>query len=588
VGDSQGPWGGSPTRAALVAVGVLATLSCLPARPADPRPDIGASDGTRGVVSSAHPLATQAGVAVLESGGNAFDAAVAVAAALNVVEPMMSGMGGYGTILVWDAAAGRARFLNASGRFPALLDSDAFRPPTPGWAQSRFGAKGVSTPGNVNAWDALWREYGSLPWPDLFEDAIRLASEGFEVSPRTASMIAAVWKEIPAHAREIYGRQERPLTAGERLVQQDLARSLAVVARAGAAAVHGGELGVAIDAAMREGDGFLRLRDLRDQAPEWWEPIAIEYRGYQIVTASPPANAFDALVRIGTMGQFDLRALGHNSAGYLHRFAEVTKQAFALRLRWAGDPGVRPPPLQTLLDSSFWVSQAREVDMRRATPFAYPDAMAAGSPQIDGHTTHFVVADRHGNVVSATQTLGGLFGSRIMPRGTGIWLNNSLAYSTFEPKGNPMDAVAGRRKLSGDVPTLILHGGRPWAALGTPGGHTIGQTVPQVVLNLLDFSMPIEAALAAPRVAFLEPDTLGVEQSVPSVVRDSLSSMGHLLRVSRGFGNVHALRIEYGRDGAPTRFRGAADPRGEGRALGVDRADLPPARDAPRGSPRAP
>ena len=170
--------------------------------------------------------------------------------------------------------------------------------------------------------------------------------------------------------------------------------------------------------------------------------------------------------------------------------------------------------------------------------------------------------------MSATQTLGNAFGSRIMPEGTGIWLNNSLAYCTFEPKGNPMDAHAGRRKLSGDCPTIILRNGRPWAALGTPGGHTIGQTVPQMVMNLIDFGMSIDEAIAAPRVSFVEPDSLAVEDGIPAEVRDALEAMGHDVRVVRALGNAHGLTIAYDSEGKPVRFRGGADPRGAGLAKG--------------------
>ena len=155
-----------------------------------------------------------------------------------------------------------------------------------------------------------------------------------------------------------------------------------------------------------------------------------------------------------------------------------------------------------------------------------------------------------------------------MPPGTGIWLNNSLQYCTFEPKGNPMDAHPGRRKLSGDCPTIIMKDGRPWAALGTPGGHTIGQTVPQMVINLIDFGMDIERAIAAPRVSFVEPDVLSVEEGVPADVREALAARGHKVRTTRALGNAHGLTIEYGPDGRPVRFKGAADPRGSGAARG--------------------
>jgi gamma-glutamyltranspeptidase/glutathione hydrolase len=189
-----------------------------------------------------------------------------------------------------------------------------------------------------------------------------------------------------------------------------------------------------------------------------------------------------------------------------------------------------------------------------------------GDEDPTSHTTHFVIADSAGNIVTATQTLGGAFGSRIMPEGTGIWLNNSLSFCTFEPKGNPMDAHPGRRKLSGDCPTIVVRGGRPWAALGTPGGHTIGQTVPQMVMNLVDFKMDVLEAVAAPRVSFIEPDTIAVEPGIPEGVRAELEAKGHKLRSARGLGNAHALTIEYGPNGKPARFKGASDPRGSGLA----------------------
>ena len=188
--------------------------------------------------------------------------------------------------------------------------------------------------------------------------------------------------------------------------------------------------------------------------------------------------------------------------------------------------------------------------------------------EMGANTTHFVVADQDGNVVSATQTLGNAFGSRIMPEGTGIWLNNSLAYCTFEPPGNPMDAHPGRRKLSGDAPLFVFRDGRPWVALGTPGGHTIPQTVPQIVMNVLDFGMDIQAAISAPRVSFIEPDFLAVEEGISEEVYDALADRGHRLRRVGGLGTGHGLTIEWGPDGKPIRFTGGADPRGVGVAKG--------------------
>lgn len=514
-----------------------------------------------GVVASAHPHATAAGVAVLQAGGNAFDAAVAIAAALNVVEPAMSGLGGYGTIITHHAGTGRTRFLNTSGRIPAGVDSDAYRAPTPGYEQNRRGAKAVSTPVNLRGWEALWKEYGSREWASLFEPAIVLARDGFVLTEFDAGEIEDAFETFPAHARAIFGRDGVPLKPGERLIQADLAGTFTTIARSGAAAFYEGDIAARIDAAMRQSGGFLALPDLKSAAAEWYDPIRIRYRDIEVVTASPPANTFDFLVRLGIMSTREVRALGHNSPDYLHTFAEATKHGFWVRLRHAGDPEVATPPLDRLLSDAYWKEQASLIDPAKARPFEAPRVESGGD-----HTTHFVVADAAGNIVSATQTLGNVFGARIMVEGTGVWLNNSLAYSTFEPKGNPMDAHAGRHKLSGDCPTILLRDGKPWIALGTPGGHTIGQTVPQIIMNVVDFGMSLPEALAAPRISFAQPDVLLVERALAPEVRKALVDRGHNLREVSALGNATALAIEYGADGRALRFVGVADPRGTGRA----------------------
>ncbi|HSR69879.1 MAG TPA: gamma-glutamyltransferase [Acidobacteriota bacterium] len=516
----------------------------------------------KGIVSSAHPLATEAGLQVLKEGGNAFDAAVAIAAALNVVEPMMSGIGGYGTILVYDAETDRIRFLNSSGRIPRAVDSDVFRAPTPGYEENRRGPKAVSTPCNVRAWEGMWKEYGRIEWHKLFQPAVRLAEEGFAISARTAFFIDLAYDDFPPHAQQFYGRQGSPLKEGQELIQRDLAATLSNIARNGADAFHGGETAQAIDAAMRQSGGFLSRQDLAECQAEWWQPIHIEYRGHSVYTASPPSTAFPSLIRLGIMSRFQPAAPG--SAQQLHRFAEATKMAFHDRLAHAGDPEISPPPLERLLSSDYWQQRADQIDPEKARPFAPP-----GPPgQSRDNTTHFVVADGEGNIVSATQTLGNLFGSRIMPEGTGVWLNNSLAYCTFEPKGNPMDAHAGHHKLSGDCPTIILRDGRPWAALGTPGGHTIGQTVPQMVMNLIDYRMDMAEAISAPRLSFIEPQFIAIEAGFGQDVLDTLQGYGHQLRPDARLGNAHGLTITYDEQGRPDGFTAASDPRGSGLAKG--------------------
>jgi gamma-glutamyltranspeptidase/glutathione hydrolase len=523
--------------------------------------------GTRGMVSSAHPLATRAGLEILKAGGNAFDAAVAVAAALNVVEPMMSGAGGFGVTLLYDAGKGALRCLDASGRFPAATDADVFRAPTPKYLENRKGAKAVSTPVNANAWETLAKEYGKLPWPRLLASAIKLADEGFPISAHTANHIANEFPAFPGHAREIYGKGGKPLRAGDRLVQKDLARSLRLLSAQGAGALHGGELGEAVDKAMRAAGGFLRLEDLKKNQAEWWDPVRIDYRGHKVVASPLPNNAWNGLYRLGLMSRFDLGQMGHNSSAYLHTYAEVTKLAYAARLQFAGDRDHNPPPLDRLLSEKHWALEAARIKPNKALPLQTPRSSSPEGGSEEEYTTHFVVADAHGNVVTSTQTLGMLFGSKVLVPGTGIWLNNSMQYCTFEPKGNPLDAIPGRRKLAGFCPMLVLRDGKPWIAVGSPGGHTIVQTVPQIVLNMIDFRLDVQQAIAAPRLSFVEPDITAVDEGVPEGTRKALTALGHNVQVRR-LGNAHGLAIEYDAKGRPERFTGGADPRGEGEAMG--------------------
>jgi gamma-glutamyltranspeptidase/glutathione hydrolase len=516
------------------------------------------------MVSTAHPIATDAGLETLKAGGNAFDAAVTIASTLNVVEPMMSGMGGYGTIMVYDAERGEAHYLDASGKIPAGVNPDAYRAPTPNYMKNRRNAKAVSTPGAANAWEAMSTRFGKLPFADALQPAIHVAEEGFVIDERTARYIERAFPEFPEHAKAFYGSGGEPLKAGDRLVQKDLAASLRLLAEEGASAMYSGSLGKAIAESMEKAGSFLAYEDLVNDKAEWWEPIHTEYKGYDVYTPSAPAGAFPMLMRLEMMELSEMSSLGHNSLPYLHRFAEITKRAYWNRLAYSGDPDVAPPPYYMLLSREYLEQEIAEFDAERAKDFDYSGIVRA---ETSDNTTHFVVADQWGNIVSATVTLGNLFGSRIMAEGTGIWLNNSLAYCTFEPAGNPMDAHPGRRKLSSDAPSIVFKDGRPWVALGTPGGHTITQAVAQMIVNMIDFDMNIQQAIEAPRIAFVEPNTLRVEESIEVSIRGQLEAMGHEVNAGN-VGNAHGLSIEYGGDGKPVRFEGGTDPRGTGTAKG--------------------
>jgi gamma-glutamyltranspeptidase / glutathione hydrolase len=569
--------------------GTTAPTASKPAAEQDPEPVEGLASkntasrpalGTNGMVSSAHPLATQAGLEILEDGGNAFDAAVAVAAALNVVEPMMSGVGGYGAIVLYDAGEGKTRFLEVGSRVPESVDPSIFRPPTPNYMENRCGAPVVATPGNLNAWEALSEEYGDLEWQHLFDPAIRHAEEGFIVGEELAGWLGSEYSAFPEHAKAIYGRDGAPLGAGDRLVQEDLADSLRLIAERGAGAVYGGELGEAMVSEVQQNGGFLTMEDLHNNRAQWREPVGIDHRGYRVVTASPPASSWGMLVRLGIIGQFDLKASYHNSVSYVHALTEISKRLTSTGGKYV-DQETGQVQLDTLLSEKYWASEAEEIDFSQASPYdpvIEVDSAKTCSPtnytpttssDTQQHTTHFVVADREGNVVSSTETLGNVFGSKVMPEGTGIWLNDEVAWARFEPAGNPFDAAPGRQIPYALSPTLVMRDGRPWIAIGTPGGRTILQTTPQMLTNVIGFDMDIQQAIAAPRFSFVIPDLLDVEEGIPISVRNELSAMGHNVYVDeQGLGNAHALTIEYGPEGNPVRFTGGADPRGEGAAIG--------------------
>jgi gamma-glutamyltranspeptidase / glutathione hydrolase len=541
--------------------------------------------GTSGMISSANPLATQAGLDTLQEGGNAFDAAVAVAAALNVVEPMMSGIGGYGAIVIYDARKGETRFLDPGTKFPATLDPNVFRSTMPNYKENRCGARSVVTPSSVSTWETLSKNYGSLQWQRLFDPAIELANKGFAIDDITAGWIGAAWLQFPKNAKNIYGNDGVPLRGGEYLVQKDLARSLGLIADQGAQALYSSELGQAIDSAMKENGGFLTLDDLRNGRAQWRDTTSIAYRGYEVVTSSPPATSWNELLRLGIMSQFGLKASDQNSVSYLHTFTEATKEASLAARGYAADPDIQSTPLNQLLSKGYWAEQAAKINPSWASPSpapttglttlsgcgptTYTPTSALGTQ--GGHTTHFVVADKEGNVVSATQTLGDVFGSKVMPQGTGIWLNDFTAWSRFEPAGNSFDAFPDRNVLYDLCPTLVMSNGRPWIAIGTPGGHTIPQTTPQMLMNVIDFGMDIQQAIASPRVSFVS-GHLVVEAGIPQPVRAGLSALGQDVQVDetdpRGLGNAHGLTIEYNSEGKPSRFTGGSDPRGEGVAAG--------------------
>lgn len=503
-----------------------------------------------GAVATAHPLATKAGLEVLEKGGNAFDAAVAIASTLNVVEPTSSGLGGYGLSLIYDAKKKEIRFLNGSGKFPLNTNSDFMRPPVVDYLKNRKGPKSISTPGNLNAWKEMHEKYGKLPWSDLFNDAIRHAKTGFRIPPYTARLIADSFNEFTEHSKSIYGKDGLPLQEGDLLIQNDLAKTYEIIASKGVHPFYHGEIAAQINKQMKALGSFLSIEDLRADVAEWWDPFRVNYKGYNIYTIGTPGNGFTALFTVGVMEQLPLQQLKHNSPEYLHALAEVLKESCKVRLTNSGSLEETNNIVNNILTSHNFLTTANSIDMIHSSHFDMH------SHKEGANTTHFVVVDKWGNIVSSTQTLGTGFGSKVMIEGTGIWMNNSMAYSNFEPKNNPMDALPGKYKLSSNSPIIIMKDGKAWATLGTPGGHTIPQNTAQIIINLIDFNMNMQEAIDAPKIAFFdEKSVICAEREISTSIIESLIKKGHIIDsniesyigLSGKIGNAMGIKLLYDR-----------------------------------------
>jgi len=541
-----------------------------------------ATRGEEAMVVSPDRHATAIGLATLRAGGNAVDAAVAVTFALGVTYPLAGPIGGGGFAL-YRTPDGEAHALDFREVAPARLRAELFLDeegrPIPGLSVD--GGLAVGVPGTVAGLAEAHRRWGALPWEDLVRPAVELAAGGFEVSPFLALTLERQHQRLAAdaEAREIFLRQGRPLAAGARLVQTDLAATLDTVARQGAAGFYGGPVASALVAALERAGGVMEASDLERYRPVLRAPLYGSYRGRRVICFPPPSSGGVALLQIlGMLERHDLRAAGFGSSLAIHLIAEAERRAFADRSRWLGDPDFAQVPVEALLDPDYLAERAAGIRPRRATPSR---KIAPGEMPVTieaGETLHLVTADAAGGAVSLTATLNGWFGSAMVAAGTGVLLNNEMDDFALAPGvpnlygllGGKANAVEPRKRpLSSMSPTIIERaeaGGRPLLVLGSPGGSTIISTVAQVLINVVDHELPLQAAVDAPRFHHQwQPDRIFHEPRAFSddVVR-ALRERGHDLReLTRFQGNANAIGLAP--DGA---WLGAADPRRQGAAAG--------------------
>ena len=538
--------------------------------PATNRPDV---RGISAAVSAGHPLAAAAGHDVLRRGGNAMDAAIAMAGVLAVVRPHMNGVGGDAFALYYEAATGQVHAVNGSGRAGALATPALFA--ERGLAEvPRTGPLSVSVPGAVAAWlDALDR-FGTMPREELLAPAIRYARNGFPVSTRLASDIVAWSDSLNNHARELYTPAGEPPPVGSLLRNPALAATLERVARDGKDGFYRGFVAERVSAFLEAEGGYVRAPDLAAHTTTWVEPLRGGYEGYTMLVLPPNTQGIAQLQLFEMAKSFDLTAMGHNSADYLHTLIEIKKLAFADRDQWAADPEFTDLPLDDLLDPGYLAGRAAMVDpgaaaaSRMAGVPADMEATASGGSTLDdsGDTVYLTAVDQWGNAVSWIQSLFDGFGSGLLEPETGIVLHNRGALFDLEP-GHPNIVAPGKRPYHTLTPMMALHEDGSFAfTLGTPGGDSQAQSLLQIVNNFTLFGMTPQAAIEAPRFRSYGGLRVDFEDRVTAAVLGELGALGHDANVVHGwtatFGGAHMIVRD--REGTLT---AASDPRREAYAI---------------------
>ena len=528
----------------------------------------------RGMVATGNPLASAAGLEVLAGGGNAIDAAVAVAGVLGVVQPMMSGIGGDTFMLVYRKREGRVWALNGSGPAPAGATREFFV--ERGHTKMPYrGMLSVSVPGAVSAMGTALAKWGSgrFALQQLLNPAIRYAEEGAPIARRVAHWFrehAPVLAQCPSSATILLPKGQPPAEA-QILVQEDLAASLRLVAAGGPDAFYRGPMAEAIGRYSRAHGGLLSAADFANYSVEVLEPVQTTYRDLTVYTTPPPSQGFILLEMLNVLE--GLPATPWGSPDWIHRAVEAKKLAFADRLAYLGDPRFVRNPIDRLLDKEYAARRQAEINPARAA-----DARTGGLPvEVMGDTTYFCTADVAGNVVSYITSLSAAFGCGELVEGTGIMLNNRAGRGFELEAGHPNCIAPGKRTMHTLMPFMAMKDGIPWLAWGTPGGDAQPQWDVQVFQNLVDAGMNVQEAIEAPRwhsFPGTDPSTretpfeLRVEEGFPAETITELERRGHRIRplgtVGESRGGVQAIMVDLQRG----LYLGGSDPRVDGCAIG--------------------
>lgn len=537
------------------------SMSHVPLVPSDaptPRDPVYAREA---MVAADHPLAVAAGLRVLQEGGNAVDAAIAVSAVLLVAKPHLSHLGGDAFLQVYWAADGGTVAINSGGQAPRAATPEVFERlggiPT-------HGAAAASVPGLVEAWFAAHRRWGTRPLASLLAPAIHYAGDGFPVSQQVASVMSQMAPFLARfpNTQRLFLKDGRAPREGETLVQGEVARTLEAIAQGGRDAFYRGDVARRIARFCREEGGLLSEEDLADYEAEVTDPIRTDYRGYTVYEQPPNSQGHILLQALNIVEGFDLPTLlRQRQAAAIHLMVEAAKLAFADRDRYFGDPRFVAVPLARLLSKEYAAERRSQIDAGRVGPLLTPAAES-------GDTTSFVVADRWGNMVTWIQSVFWFFGCGVVAGDTGVLLNNRLSRFSLAP-GHPNRLAPGKRTMHTLNTYMVFRDGRPLLVGGTPGGDFQVQTNLQVLTNILDLGLDVQRAIDAPRWGYTGEAGLQLEERFPPSLVEELRALGHQVSLLHPWSITSGRAQVIVRDPQSGAYVGGSDSRGEGCALGL-------------------
>ena len=524
--------------------------------------------GTNGMVATSHPLATQIGLDILKSGGNAIDAAIAANIALGLMEPTGNGIGGDLFAIVWDAKTKKLYGLNASGPAPQSLSIEYFKDNNLEKIPA-YGPLPVSVPGAVDGWIKLHEKFGNKKFISLFEPTIAYAKDGFPVSELIAYYLDGSAKRFADYPnfKDVWMKNGSTPKKGEIFKNPELANTLEEISKTKRESFYEGQLASTMANFIQEQGGFLSFEDLKNYQAEWVEPVSSNYRGYDVWELPPNGQGIAALQILNLLEHFDIRAMGLFSSEYIHHFVEAKKLAFADRAKYYADPAFNNIDIETLISKEYAKERLPLIDSNKA---ALTDEVGILK---QGDTIYLTTADKDGNMVSLIQSNYRGMGSGMVPPGLGFMLQDRGELFSLDPThANALEG--GKRPFHTIIPAFITKDGEPFVSFGVMGGATQPQAHAQIVINLVDFGMNLQEAGDAPRIVhsgssqptdevMLDGGSISLEKGFGEAIEKQLEGLGHVIKYDKGsFGGYQAIMKK---DGV---YFGASESRKDGQAAG--------------------